>query len=117
MTRFRRDLVAGVCIFVSLVAVVLYAATGGRWYSRHPDEQLTAMNQESELSSLFTEQAETTAATGEVASEYTFGLLPGGPNPIDIWSVATVAGPALAIAGAAHLLHRRRKRASAQAQE
>jgi len=115
MTRFQRDLVAGVCIFVSLVAVALYASTGGRWYSRHPDKELTAMNEESGLSSLFTDEAQATDDSGEVASEYTFGLLPGGPNLIDIWSVASVAGPALAVAGAAHLLYRRRRRASAQA--
>lgn len=112
MTRFQRDVLIGASVLASLVSIVLYAATGARWYSRHPDPQLDAMNQESELSSLFEEETGAPGASAQVASEYTFGLFPGGPNPIDMWSVATIAGPALMVGVGAVLLHRRSSKSS-----
>lgn len=113
MQRIHRDIIAGVCLLAVLASITLYIATGAKGYSRRADPEVAAMNEQSGMGDLFEQETGTVAEETDsgLTGEYAFGLAPGGPHSLDAMSVLTVAGPAVVIALAAHLLYRRGRKA------
>lgn len=103
-----RNIVFVVCGVLSLAALALYAATGAKAFTRYPSEAIGQANESEDLSNLFAETGlnDESGERERVENEFTFGLLPAGPGA-DAISVATVIGPAAAVAGLAWFFQRK----------
>jgi hypothetical protein len=111
MTSRNRSIVYGACGLAIVASLAVFTATGAKPYSRHEDEALSAMNEQSGLGDLFADAGDASGAdeAAIVPSVYAFGLLPSGPG-IDSLSVATISGPAFAVAAGLFWLRRRKNK-------
>lgn len=107
-----RNIIMAVCGLVVVISLAVFAATGAKPFSRHPDPELAQTNETDDLEALFADESDMEVQdTPRVKSEFAFGLLPGGPE--DMLSVAVFAGPAFAVAAGAFLLERRSRKSKA----
>jgi|GEM_PF-6177456 len=117
MTRRTRNIIWTFCALLALGALGAWAATGARGWTRYPSENLAAVEAGSEdgFGDLFAETGleDESGSLETIDNEFRFGLLPSGPGR-DAISVASVAGPCVAIAGLALWLERRKKPATPQ---
>lgn len=100
MTERRRNIVIGVCVLASLGSLAAYGATGMYAFTRFWSEETSDMQANTGLESMFAETG-LDGGRGEIEkidNVTALGLLPSGPGLASL-SVATVSGPALAVAG------------------
>jgi len=122
MSATHRNIVFVISALLVLGSLVAYVATGAKAFTRFPSEELEAQQHQQDaggedLDALFEETGvdEGHGELEDVESEFTFGLLPGGPGAASI-SVASFAGIAVALSAGVYLLERR-SRARNRAQE
>lgn len=114
MTHRSRLMVVAAAALLSLGAVVMWAATGARGWTRYPSEALAEAQGGADDGGGFGDLFADTGLTDEagelesVDNEFRFGLLPSGPGR-DALSVASVVGPSVVVS-ALVLWRGRRKR-------
>ncbi len=111
-----RNIILTLCGFVILASLAAYLATGAAAFTRYPSEEIEQSNEQDDLAALFDEETGLSDEHGElkgVENRFTLGLLPSGPGR-DGLSVATTAGPALAIIAGTLLLARRKRDSQAE---
>jgi len=124
MTSTHRNIVLALSGVLLLGSLLAYVSTGARAFTRFPSPELEAQQAQEaqdedageDLDALFEETGvnEEHGELQDIESEFTFGLLPGGPGKASI-SVATFAGLALVLSGGAVLLERRARRSGSAA--
>ena len=118
MNERRRNIVIGVCVVASLGSLAAYGATGMYAFTRFWSEETADVQAETGLESMFAETG-LDAGRGEIEridNVTAIGLLPSGPGLASL-SVATVSGPALAVAGFAWWRAGRKSSGRASAQK
>lgn len=102
---------------IVLASLGAWLATGREGYTRWPDARLEAADapvsqDEQDLLSEIGVDAAAPAEAGKIESRFAFGLVPGGPDPKHLLSVATGCARACAISGVAIVTRRMKGRSS-----
>jgi len=107
-----RVVVWGLSVALTVGAVVAWAATGARAWTRYPSENIESVQSGSEegLGDLFAETGleDESGALEEIDNAYRFGLLPSGPGRGAV-SVAGVAGVCALASGVVWWVGRRKR--------
>lgn len=101
-----RKIIFALCATATVGSLVAFAATGAHPYTRFRDKELEKANSENDLSDLFSQTGTPQAPPKAVESVNAIGFLPSGPGLASV-SVATIAGPAIGLAGLTWWLGRR----------
>ena len=96
---------------IVLASLGAWFATGREGYTRWPDARLEAADapvskDEQDLLSEIGVDAEAPAEAGKIESRFAFGIVPGGPDPRHLLSVATGCALAGVISGVTTVIRR-----------
>jgi len=104
-------------VAIALGSIGAWLATGREGFTRWPDARLEASDApvsqaEQDLLEEIGVGSEPAANTEKIESRFAFGLVPGGPDPKHLLSVATGCALACAISGVAIVTRRMKGRSS-----
>lgn len=111
VTSMKRNVILGVCGVLTVGAIGLNIATGSMPFTRFASEEGEQVNAEDDLAAAFGDSGlmDSHGELGQVENRFAFGWLPAGPGAASI-SVATTAGPALALGAVAVFLSGRKSK-------